>query len=260
MYFPVLMYHQIFDDSHKDCIEKHAIHINEFEKQISYLAEKGYRSITLPDIFNFDILPHQKKDPIIAITFDDGHHSQFDFGYRILKKHQFIGNFFITVGWVGTSNYVTPKNIEEMSDDGMSIQSHSMTHRFLSDLSIEDLQEELSESKQRLQQMIGATVDFLSLPGGFGSKLVLKMAREQNYRGLCTSVPKLNQINNSNFVVLDRLNITRNTSFDTFKKLVSGDFYLTRKLAMAYKFKFLIRQIIGNRLYYRLWSMYSKYV
>src|SRR5205085_11200244 len=74
--------------------------------------------------------------------------------------------FFVTTGWVGTRGYATWSQLREMSDAGMSIQSHTLSHPFLSELTRADATRELSASKHEIEQRMGAACTTLALPGG----------------------------------------------------------------------------------------------
>lgn len=257
MHFPLITYHEILSDDQVNR-QKHAVRVEEFERQLSYLSDDGYASLNLLDIHRSD-RRDENRTRRIAITFDDGHYSDYSHALPILKRCNLVGNFFITTDWVSKPGYVSWNNLIEIKDAGMSIQSHGVSHRFLPDLTISDLQKELRNSKRTLEQRLGISVDFISIPSGFVSKRVVEMAKDENYRGVCTSVPGLNPIP-KHFSVLNRFMITRKTSFDTFKRIVNGDVELARSLKRAYEIKLALRRAIGNKLYYKIWSAFSKEV
>ena len=62
---------------------------------------------------------------------------------------------------------MTWSNLKEMAENGMSIQSHSMTHSFLSDLSPDNLYKELNESRNIIGENLNIIADYISLPGRF---------------------------------------------------------------------------------------------
>lgn len=255
MVFPIVIYHEIFDDNQINK-EKHAIHVAEFERHISYLADNGFESLNLAAIFRSDYGHEENSHKCLVISFDDGHYSDYSHAFRILKRYNFVGNFFITTDWVCKAGYLSWDNLTEMKDGSMSIQSHSISHSFLPDLSIPDLRKELRNSKRILEERLNIPVDFISIPSGFVSKRAIQKGKTEGYKGICTSAPGLNETENQAFLVLNRVTITRKTSFDTFKRIVNGDVKLIRELRTAYNIKSAFRNLIGNKLYYKLWSMY----
>ena len=87
---------------------------------------------------------------------------------------------------------MTWSNLKEMAENGMSIQSHSMTHSFLSDLSPDNLYKELNESRNIIGENLNIIADYISLPGGFCSRKVLNTAKDAGYKAVYTSSPGLN--------------------------------------------------------------------
>lgn len=258
---PVLGYHRILVNDREDR-EKHSVPLRDFERQVAYLRECGFMSVDLSELLMPDGSRFQldQKRKAIVITFDDGHDSDYRHAFPVLQKYGFVGVSFIIVGWVGNAGYLSWEQIIEMSHFGVSIQSHTMTHRFLPDLSGEDLREELRVSKAMLEEKLGKSVDFLSIPNGFANKRVIDAVISEGYKGVCRSVPGLSRFEQKEFRILDRLMITRKTSFDTFCRIVNGDGELVRFLRAEYQIKSAIRKLIGNKLYYKLWAAISKEV
>ena len=128
---PVLMYHHFEVDKNdsNDMIVKKS----EFEKQMKYLKNNGYTSISIKELKDFvegkSMLP---KNPIL-ITADDGYLSNYDIMYPILKKLNMKATIFIIgndIDNVGKTNSKLPKltwdKIEEMYDSGIiDIECHT---------------------------------------------------------------------------------------------------------------------------------------
>lgn len=147
---PAVLYHQINDYSN----------VNEklFEEHIKYLAENGYKGITVSEYINnkFD-----KKAKNIMITFDDGYYDNYAIAFPILKKYNikstiFLNSFYIKneerdninnviknskeankeaidnynqIGDATTWQYMTWFEIKEMYKSGMvDFQAHSHKH------------------------------------------------------------------------------------------------------------------------------------
>ena len=70
----------------------------------------------------------------VVLTFDDGFSSDFELVYPILKEMRMSATFFIVPNFVGKDGYMSWENIKQLSDDGMEIASHSLTHKYLNTL------------------------------------------------------------------------------------------------------------------------------
>jgi len=90
---------------------------------------------------------------VVMINFDDGYKSQFLYAKPILDRYGFKASFFIVCGKVATKPYwMNWQEISALKNDGMDIESHTMTHAHLPDLlsSPGRLNYEIGESKQCL--------------------------------------------------------------------------------------------------------------
>ena len=226
-------------------------------KQINFLSQER-NVISLEELI---LTLQEGRTPdkgTTVITFDDGNVSDFSLATPILKKYDFTATFFVTVGWVGNLGYLSWDQIAEMNCLGMSIQSHTMTHPFLTNLDNTNLQKELSDSKAILEEKLAKSVDFVSIPSGFVNGRVKKMAKNAGYKGICVSLPGLNRLENTNSNDLYRMMVTRKTTFERFCRMADGDEKLVGGMRSQYRIKSGVRKLIGNKFYYKLWSMRSK--
>jgi peptidoglycan/xylan/chitin deacetylase (PgdA/CDA1 family) len=102
----------------------------------------------------------------IGITFDDGHVGCYEHALPALLSRRMSATFFVVTDWVGRAGRLTWQQLREMSAAGMSIQSHTHTHPFLSELSARAVEEELRRSRGRIEDELGSAVTTLSLPNG----------------------------------------------------------------------------------------------
>ena len=254
---PILLYHALFKG--KVNAEKYAIAMDTFEQQVNYLSREGFESISFNAFMSGFQAQSGKK--YIIITFDDGNDSDYSIAYPILKKYGFVATYFVTVGRIGTHGYLDWDQLKEMIDGGMSIQSHSLNHLFLSDLSEDNLHKELTESKRILEDKLSLPVHFISLPGGFCSRQALKAAEEAGYMGVATSGPGLNVLGRGKkkFISFRRFVITSKTGIDRFQKIVHGQLLSNAESHVIYQLKSSAQSVLGSKLYYRIWSKCFKF-
>ena len=108
----------------------------------------------------------QNRDGLVALSFDDGHETHYAQAFPLLFERDQAATFFVTTDWVGRKGYATWSQLREMSDAGMSIQSHTASHPFLSELDRLKVQRELRVSKDLIEQHTGRPCQTLALPGG----------------------------------------------------------------------------------------------
>lgn len=92
---PVLVYHRLYTENENIYKgQSDVITVEAFEKQMKWLQEEGYNTITLGELEDF--LNGEREFPrkTVMIQFDDGRLSDYKYAYPILKKynHHAIAN------------------------------------------------------------------------------------------------------------------------------------------------------------------------
>lgn len=161
-----------------------------FERQITWLAESGYRSLSLSEYLQCD---HSAPEKRVVITFDDGYRSLVQYALPILSRYHFHATVFVIAGYVGRPNlwdvkFFLPRfhhldwgELRELMQSGWEIGSHSLNHDYLPGLSDQQLRRDLSLSRQILQEHLQTPVAHLSLPFGRGDQRVYRAAHEVGY-------------------------------------------------------------------------------
>lgn len=119
------------------------------------------------------------KDPVLAITFDDGYADNFETAAPILDQIGLSATFFLTTGAIGTRRCfawddalpVTPRlmdwdQVRQLHRAGFGIGSHTVTHARLSSLARGPLEYELTASRQHLEEELGEPVRDFAVPFG----------------------------------------------------------------------------------------------
>ena len=141
--------------------------------------------------------------------------------------------------------------IKDLAAEGFDIGSHGMTHRFLSGLSWEEEAEELSRSKELLEELAGGPVDFFAPPGGRIASRGIETLRRLSYRAVCTSEFGFNDCAGTGYE-FRRIPVTAATSRGQFRDIVSGSW---RRLLPQYakdRSLRLARKVLGEAGYRRI--------
>lgn len=148
-----------------------------FIQHLRYIEMTGYNVIPLEHLYEY-VIGKRKSIPknSIVITIDDGWRSTYTEAFPELQARKFPFTVFIYPNIIGkTANALTWDQIREMSEAGVDIQSHALTHPFLTrrkqrSMSDENyrnwLQKELVESRRILEKQSGKKVRFLAYPYG----------------------------------------------------------------------------------------------
>jgi len=183
----VLLYHKI-DDRWEWGITRQKI--KQFEKQMRFLYQRGFRLTSLEDGFFSFSLKEKKK---IFLTFDDGYRSVYTQVLPILEKYGFSATVFLITGWIGKKNlwdfnwgrefqHLSWSQIEELKGFGFGFGSHTVNHPDLTKLNEKELEYELMDSKNALENRLGKRIDFLSYPFGKCNEKVKRIAKKAGYR------------------------------------------------------------------------------
>jgi peptidoglycan/xylan/chitin deacetylase (PgdA/CDA1 family) len=161
---PTLLYHRFLDAesyARARAAGEDLSYVTEagaFEAQMEHLAAAGYTTITLDQFLEF----HQRGATLpprpIVITCDDGFESNYRHAFPVWKRLGMRATIFMTPdrnseNFARFARFDTPltdAQMVEMSRNGVAIESHGMTHRFLSDLPEDEARWELEEARVRL--------------------------------------------------------------------------------------------------------------
>lgn len=161
----------------------------------------------------------------LAISFDDGVRSHYERAFPALAERGMTGTFYVITDLVGQPGYVTWSELREMRNAGMSIQSHTRTHPFLSELDPGDLLDELVGSKATLDDALGQETDELALPGGDAPRRRLRgLIEEAGYRVVATSRWGINCADPLAGVrLIRRCTVAGDRGEDHFRRVLRGD-------------------------------------
>jgi peptidoglycan/xylan/chitin deacetylase (PgdA/CDA1 family) len=226
------MYHDI-SDVVPDDIYRAASNVlpADFSAQLDYLQCAGYTTITpsqlLEAIEGRRALPQKP----IVLTFDDGYGDHYTQAFPILKQHGMTGAFaIITVFVEGGGDYMSWSQIKEMSESGMEIMSHTVTHIDLNSSDDASVAGQLRDSRAAIEQRTGEAPGVLVYPSGepFRSGTeerqahVVSMLEEAGYRAGLLAGPSSATQDPARPFALNRLRVGEGTDLGTYATLVGG--------------------------------------
>jgi len=189
----ILCYH-IVESPHDPRME---VSREAFHQQMRYLAMTGYNVIPLRQLYDY-VTGKRASLPknAVVITFDDGWRSTYTEVFPEMKRYGFPFTIFIYPAIVGqTSHAINWKQLKEMSDAGVDIESHSLSHPFLTRRRHIDLdqkaynawlEKELTDSKRLLERATSKPVQFLAYPFGDYDHFLVDSVSKAGYEAALT--------------------------------------------------------------------------
>ena len=141
--------------------------------------------------------------------------------------------------------------LREMARQGMDVQVHGKTHRFLADLPEIELRLELSTAKARLEDILGQEVTALSYPGERGGSRERLIAGELGYRHFFSSRPGWYR---GSGVEIPRMVVHQGTSFADIEHYLAGRAGPVFRQSARYYLGRTLRKFLGSERYNRLKS------
>lgn len=184
-----------------------SIRVKDFEEQMKYLRDNDYHTITPEELYVALEGKGDLPDNPVLITFDDGYEDNYENAYPILKKYGFKATIFVISSFVDNmSHYITWDEAREMAKNGITIASHTVDHRSMTDLTDEQLKKELVDSKKKIEKEMGAPVDYIAYPTGTYNLHIAQIVKDAGYKAAFT-IKYGNVDLNSNIYALERIPI-----------------------------------------------------
>lgn len=167
-----------------------------FERQVSNLVRKGWRSATFTELVH-----ESPTTKTVVVTFDDAFASVKQYAQPVLtslgvKATVFAPTDYVSrqapLAWAGLDHWeqsqdareLTPMSWDdlcELAELGWEIGSHTRTHPWLTTLGDDALAEELRRSREECAQRIGRPVTSVAYPYGDVDDRVAAHAQRAGY-------------------------------------------------------------------------------
>ena len=148
--------------------ERFSVPLPMFERVLDTIVAEGYLGRSLADALR------EQERPRVAITFDDTPVGVYEHAMPALRARGMTATVYIVTDWVGRPGFMTWDQLRQLKAWGMSVQSHTRSHPFLSELDEGALRAELTDSKTALDRELGQDTAELAFPGGDAPRSALR--------------------------------------------------------------------------------------
>lgn len=196
---PVLMYHAF---SERDEGDRYVVSRRAFSRQLRLLALLGYRGVEFAEVAR--CLRERELPPrrAVAITIDDGYRDNLEVAAPLLRQRGFPATVFLVSGKLGGVNdwttegalanrpLLSPEQVDELRERGITIGAHTRRHPELPEEGDEAVEEEVGGSREDLRPRFGEVATF-AYPFGLFDERAVAAAADAGFEGACTVEPRL---------------------------------------------------------------------
>lgn len=192
----VLCYHAVSDSWPAPL----AVSVDQLRAQLERLVARGYRGATFSEA-----VAGTGAERTLAVTFDDAYRSTL-VAQPVLAELGLPGTVFAPsahvgspapMSWDGIGQWVggpheaelhcmDADELRRLADTGWEVGAHTVSHPHLTTVSDAELARELTESRTRLEELMGAPCRSLAYPYGDFDGRVVAAARTAGYTAACT--------------------------------------------------------------------------
>ena len=176
---PILMYHSVSDDPERE--EHPYFWVNttpeRFESQMRFLRENAYNVIGLAEAVDLLYGPDRgpgKNPRRVVVTFDDGFKDFKLNAFPMLRELGFTATVFLPTNYITDrtrkmdgKEHLSWEDVSELHGQGISFGSHTAGHLQLKNLNMSEMQIQIRNSKDTIENRLGARIDSFSYPYAF---------------------------------------------------------------------------------------------
>jgi peptidoglycan/xylan/chitin deacetylase (PgdA/CDA1 family) len=213
-----------------------------FEKQMAYLAN----NCNVVKASEIAIAPTNSSNTTVAITFDDALISFLDNALPVLQKYKLPAAVFVPTGNMGShpnwtleddcdcadEKVMSEKDVAGLSQVGCEVFSHTVSHPHLNEIDLSKLRNELEQSKQTLEQIMGHNICAISYPYGAYDTRVCNLAKQLGYE-LGFTIEPYSIDSSPNNLEIGRLKVSASDGMLKFRLKIMGAYQVLSYLRAA---------------------------
>jgi peptidoglycan/xylan/chitin deacetylase (PgdA/CDA1 family) len=200
MQVPVIQYHKIDRPAPDALVRGGFTPPARFERQLAYLKKRGFIFYTASEMIEHYKEHGRFPENGISLTLDDGWKDNYTNAFPIMKKLNVKATIFLVpscIGQVsdktllkgeGAREHLSRAEILEMADEGIEFGSHSLNHKWLHQLPLEELKFEVEESKRQLEELLQKPCKVFAYPAGFFNDAARQVVADAGHVGAVTTI------------------------------------------------------------------------
>lgn len=189
----VLMYHRILSEEEGDNTHWTGVTVRHFEEHLKVMELFGYTPITFTDLRLFLARDLELPKKPVIITFDDGYEDFYSLAFPLLREYGMRAvvfamgdrdlkeNIWDREEGIPMAPLMSDEQLREVQDHGIEIGAHSCTHKPLTRIGQQELEEEIFKSKSRLEEVLGNEIHTFCYPYGLDNESVHEVVKKAGF-------------------------------------------------------------------------------
>lgn len=173
---PILMYHSVSDGDRSGTHPYYQTVTSPsvFARHMQFLSENGFTPVGVGDVLNYLNGSTQTVERPVAITFDDGYRDFYTDAFSILDRYGFTATMYLPTAYIGATEQrfkgldcLTWGQVRELHAFGIEFGAHTVTHPQLQGMRQQEIENEISDSKRRIEDELQCPVRSFAYPYAF---------------------------------------------------------------------------------------------
>lgn len=189
------MYHSIKRVDRNEVMRSLHVSPLSFKIQMYLLKILGYRGCSVSEAV--ELLDTNRKEKVVALTFDDGYQNFFSTALPVLETLGFTATVYVVADLIGSTNLwdrdtgistndlMTLGEIKSCMSRGIEIGCHSATHAKLDQRSV-DLESEIGRAKSDLELALETRINTFCYPFGVYTECVATKVQSSGFTSATT--------------------------------------------------------------------------
>jgi peptidoglycan/xylan/chitin deacetylase (PgdA/CDA1 family) len=172
---------------HKFGVSKYpstSVTIDQFDNHLKELSKTKYSVEPVEFIIDTIINDGDLPENTIGISIDDADKSFYEVGWPKFKEMGFPVTLFVNTSTIheNNKNYLNWDQIRELVNEGVSIGAHSHSHYHMSDLSIDEVKDEIEISNNIFLKELGSIPSLFAYPYGETNEGIINLLKEYKFK------------------------------------------------------------------------------
>ena len=176
----VFMYHKFGIDKYPTT----SVNLDQFDSHLKEFSKEKYSLLSIEFIVDTIINDGELPENTIGISIDDADKSFYEVSWPMFKENNIPVTLFVNTSTIhkNNKNYLNWDQIRELKAEGVSIGAHSHSHYHMSDLTIEEVRNEIEISNNIFLRELGEIPSLFAFPYGETNEEIINLLKEYKFK------------------------------------------------------------------------------